>query len=187
MKKNIFIPILVIISFIVNSQNAYITNSNDNTVSVINVATNTVTATIAVGAQPQGVSVSPDGNKVYVANYGSNTVSVINTATNTVTATITVGSQPYAFGNFISIYPSHLGIAPQSMLSAISVYPNPATDNLQIQTALPIKEIEITDIAGRLLYTTTAKTINCSSFASGVYFIKATTSEGAVVKKFIKE
>lgn len=71
--------------------------------------------------------------------------------------------------------------------TAISILPNPVTDNLQIQTDVPIKEIEITDITGRLLYTTTAKTINCSSFASGVYFIKATTSEGAVVKKFIKE
>ena len=92
MKKNIFIPILVIISFSVNAQTAYITNSDDNTVSVINVATNTVTATITVGTDPYGVSVSPDGSKVYVANYSSNTVSVINTATNTVSATITVGS-----------------------------------------------------------------------------------------------
>jgi hypothetical protein len=70
----------------------------------------------------------------------------------------------------------------------ITVYPNPVTDNLQIQTDVPIKEIEITDITGRLLYTTTAtKTINCSSFAKGVYFIKATTEKGIVVKKFVKE
>ncbi len=164
----------------------YVANMDAGTVSVINTATNTVTATIPVGTDPYGISVSPDGSKVYVANDGDNTVSVINTATNTVSATITVGNDPVAFGNFISIYITS-GIAPQSMVSAISVYPNPATDNLQIQTALPIKEIEITDITGRLLYTTTAKTINCSSFASGVYFIKATTSEGAVVKKFIKE
>ena len=39
-----------------------------NTVSVINTATNTVSATITVGADPIGVSVSPDGSKVYVAN-----------------------------------------------------------------------------------------------------------------------
>ena len=73
------------------------------------------------------------------------------------------------------------------VVANVEVYPNPVTDNLQIQTTLQIKEIEITDITGRLLYTTTAKTINCSSFAKGVYFIKVTTSEGAVVKKFIKE
>ena len=40
----------------------------DNTVSVINTATNTVSATITVGTDPYGVSVSPDGSKVYVAN-----------------------------------------------------------------------------------------------------------------------
>ena len=39
-----------------------------NTVSVINTATNTVSATITVGIYPLGVSVSPDGSKVYVAN-----------------------------------------------------------------------------------------------------------------------
>ena len=41
---------------------------NDNTVSVINTATNTVSATITVGNNPDGVSVSPDGSKVYVTN-----------------------------------------------------------------------------------------------------------------------
>jgi YVTN family beta-propeller protein len=36
----------------------------DNTVSVIAAATNTVTATIPVGAAPAGVAVSPDGSTV---------------------------------------------------------------------------------------------------------------------------
>ncbi len=55
--------------------------------SVIDTATNTVTATIPVGPEPYGVAVTPDGSKVYVANF-SNSVSVIATATNTVTDTI---------------------------------------------------------------------------------------------------
>jgi YVTN family beta-propeller protein len=78
------------------AQNAYITdaNPNSNSVSVIDAATNTVTATIAVGSSPIGVAVSPAGNKVYVANGGSNTMSVIAAATNKVTATIPVGSAP---------------------------------------------------------------------------------------------
>ena len=84
MKKIITLVMLAIIGLSVNAQTAYITNSGDSTVSVINVATNTVTATITVGTYPDGVSVSPDGSKVYVANDGDNTVSVINTATNTV-------------------------------------------------------------------------------------------------------
>ncbi len=74
---------------------AYVSNQGNNTVSVINTATSTVTATVNVGNTPSGVCISPDGKKVYVSNGGSNTVSVINTATNTVTSTIAVGTSPY--------------------------------------------------------------------------------------------
>ncbi len=73
---------------------AYITNSGDNTVSVIDTATNTVTATVTGLNNSYGVAVAPDGTKVYVTNFDSNTVSVIDAATNTVTATVPVGNQP---------------------------------------------------------------------------------------------
>src|SRR5215470_12939312 len=51
-----------------HAQNAYITNQRSNTVSVIDTATDTVSATIPVGLIPFGVAVSPDGSKVYVTN-----------------------------------------------------------------------------------------------------------------------
>ena len=62
--------------------------------SVIDGATNTVTATVTVGADPDGVAVDGTTDTIYVTNYGSGTVSVIDGATNTVTATVTVGSRP---------------------------------------------------------------------------------------------
>jgi len=64
------------------------------TVSVIDTATNAITATVSVGHLPLGVAVSPDGTKVYVANFGSANISVIDTETNTVTASVNVGSMP---------------------------------------------------------------------------------------------
>ncbi len=73
---------------------AYITNDNSDNVSVIDTASNTVTATVGVGDGPFGVAVTPDGTRVYVANYGGGTVSVIRTSDNTVTATVGVGSGP---------------------------------------------------------------------------------------------
>jgi YVTN family beta-propeller protein len=78
----------------VHALNAPITNSGDNTVSVIDTTTNTVIATVPVGRDPRGVAVTPDGTKVYVTNFDDNTVSVIGTVTNTVFATIPVGEQP---------------------------------------------------------------------------------------------
>ncbi len=84
---------------------AYITNQQDNTVSVIDTATNTVTATVNVRNQAYGVAVTPDGTEVYVANDKENTVSVIDTDTNTVTATVSVGNLPKAFGQFIGSIP----------------------------------------------------------------------------------
>ncbi len=74
---------------------AYITNSGDTTVSVIDTATNKVTATVNVGSNPYGVAVNPKGTKVYVASDVNDAVSVIDTATNKVTATVPVGSDPW--------------------------------------------------------------------------------------------
>jgi len=78
------------------AQNAYITNASslNTSVSVIDTATNTVTATIPVGGGPFGVAVTPDGSKAYVTNLESATATVIAAATNTVVATIPVGNSP---------------------------------------------------------------------------------------------
>jgi YVTN family beta-propeller protein len=73
---------------------AYVANAGDNTVSVIDTATNMVVATIPVGGGPAGVAVVPDGKHVYVTNGSSNTVSVVDTATNMVVATIPLGGGP---------------------------------------------------------------------------------------------
>jgi YVTN family beta-propeller protein len=70
---------------------AYIPNAGDRTVSVIDTATNTVTATLSLGLGPVGVAVSPEGTRVYVSLLVG-FVSVIDTTTNTVVATVPVGS-----------------------------------------------------------------------------------------------
>ncbi|MGC2110911.1 MAG: hypothetical protein WA655_15425 [Candidatus Korobacteraceae bacterium] len=72
----------------------YVANSGDNTVTVIDGATN-ITATVFAGDFPQAVAVNPVTNKIYVANYGSNNVTVIDGSTNS-TAPVGVGSGPVA-------------------------------------------------------------------------------------------
>jgi len=115
---------------------AYITNLNDNTVSVIDTASNTVTATVQVGKFPNGVAVTPDGAHVYVANVLDGTVSVIDTATNTVTATVTVGMVPWGVAatpdgahvyvaNFSSNTVSVIATASNSVTATVTVGLNP--------------------------------------------------------------
>ncbi len=81
---------------------AYITNVDSNTVSVIDTATNAVTATVPVGASPAGVAVHPAGTRVYVTNFESSTVSVIDTGTNTVLTTVPVGVYPFG----VAVHPA---------------------------------------------------------------------------------
>ena len=81
------------------AQTAYVPNSDETTVSVIDTVTNTVTAKIGVGYYPTAAAVTPDGSKVYVANTDQgntqpSTVSVIDTATNALAATIPVDGAP---------------------------------------------------------------------------------------------
>jgi YVTN family beta-propeller protein len=173
-------------------------------VSVIDSSTNTVTATIAVGTYPMGISVSPDGSKIYVADVRSNEVSVINTATNTVEDTIKVGGYPEAFGNFISSHICTVGITSQSMLSAISVYPNPATDNITIESPQKSR-IEILNIQGQTIMQRQiqpaslasrlrgqqggqGKTdIDISTLAKGVYILRLCSNDKIAVTRIVKE
>jgi YVTN family beta-propeller protein len=53
-----------------------------------------ITATIPVGANPDAVAVSPDGQHLYVANAASDAVAVINTATKHVTTSVSVAGGP---------------------------------------------------------------------------------------------
>jgi len=75
---------------------AYVANAGDNTVSVLDTTTGTVTSTVPVGGGPQSPAASPDGTRVYVPDIASNRVSVIDTGSDTVTATVPVGTSPTA-------------------------------------------------------------------------------------------
>ena len=76
------------------SHTAYVTDIDDDALSVIDEATKSVTTTIIVGAGPLTVAADPTAHLVYVTNGGNGTVSVISETTGTVTALIAVGHGP---------------------------------------------------------------------------------------------
>jgi len=61
----------------------------------IDVASNTVVATIEVGKRPWNMAITPDGAKLYVANGRSGSVSVIDTASFKKLSDIDVGELPW--------------------------------------------------------------------------------------------
>lgn len=78
-----------------DAQNAFVTNTSDNTVSILDVPSGTVIGAVPVGSEPQGVAVAPNGTTAYVASlFGG--LSVINAAQfpQAVTATLATGTFP---------------------------------------------------------------------------------------------
>jgi len=108
--------------------------------------------------------------------------------------TITFGSTTLTYAGsgdiFLAKLSSNTGINELSNSLNILVFPNPASDNLTIET-LQKSEIEISNIQRQLiktLATNAGKTnIDVSAFPSGMYFLEVKTGKGIEVRKFIKE
>lgn len=71
----------------------------------------------------------------------------------------------------------------------ISVYPNPANDELHIMmpTTTQLEKIEIYNTLGQLLATHQTTYFRIDNLSSGIHVMKITTSEGAIHKNFIKK
>lgn len=118
------------------STKVYVPGGASSLVSVINIATNTITATVTVGSSPNTVATAPNGLKTYVTNEISGSVSVIDTSNNTVIGTITVGTLPLGIAitpdgstafvcNFTSNNVSKIDLSTNSVVATIPVGTHP--------------------------------------------------------------
>ncbi|MDG4880808.1 cytochrome D1 domain-containing protein [Mesorhizobium sp. WSM4884] len=81
-----------------DGRRAFVTDSEHNIVSVIDLENGAVIATVPTGDYPHGLRMSPDGKFIYVANVKSGTVSVIDAAELEEVARIKVGRAPVQVG-----------------------------------------------------------------------------------------
>ena len=122
-----------------NGTSAYVPNQGDDSVSVIDTATNTVTTTITVGDGPLWVAISPDGATAYVTHPGGlpddpsgHTVSVIDTATNTVTTTVPVGDHPIAVAVSADGTRAYVSLMGEDTVSVIDTASNTVVDSITV-------------------------------------------------------
>ncbi|MDR0833877.1 MAG: C10 family peptidase [Candidatus Symbiothrix sp.] len=69
----------------------------------------------------------------------------------------------------------------------ISIYPNPAKDEIFIQSETPIEKVEILDLSGHPMISTNSTILNVSPLPQGVYFVRIVIDGQSVTKKVIKE
>ena len=90
---------------------------------------------------------------------------------------------------------NYTGIKTLTANSCISIYPNPATSTLNIEsTTNPIQSITIYDATGRVVGVQNLepnplnlKVIDVSKLPSGIYIVKLGTNVGSYTAKFVKE
>ncbi len=72
-------------------------------------------------------------------------------------------------------------------VGSVVVYPNPASDVLNIQSELQIATIQIVDLSGVVVANSTENAISVAHLASGMYVINVTTDSGVATKTFVKK
>lgn len=83
-----------------------------------------------------------------------------------------------------------LSIVDNEFSTAISVYPNPVknTLNISLNTATELQKVEVYNMLGKKVLSTTTTHLNTSSLSSGLYLLKITSTSNKVgVKKFVKK
>ncbi|MGC8928374.1 MAG: beta-propeller fold lactonase family protein [Myxococcota bacterium] len=76
----------------------YVSNWGDNTVSVVDIESESVIANIKVGKNPEGLVLSSDGRLLYVANSDTDDISVIDVEKNVVIDTIKLNNDGIPYG-----------------------------------------------------------------------------------------
>ena len=70
----------------------------------------------------------------------------------------------------------------------VAVYPNPANNILNVEVATDLKSIEIYNIQGQKVLSSTQKQLNITDLQAGIYMIKIEDTENAIAtKKFVKQ
>jgi hypothetical protein len=88
------------------------------------------------------------------------------------------------------VYIRFTGVDDVPAANVISLYPNPAQNDITIQLpdGIELIQIRLQDVQGRMLMTyADTKKLNISSLPAGLYLLQVETDKGRFVRRFVKE
>ena len=71
----------------------------------------------------------------------------------------------------------------ENIVDNLTVYPNPANEYIHVETNCELQRIDVYDVTGKLMISSTKTEINVSDLESGIYFVNILTDKGCVTKK----
>lgn len=87
----------------------------------------------------------------------------------------------------VQLFKGLVGIDEVETENHLSIFPNPASDQIQIHSGEVIHQLSMTNLLGQEVYAKTLHqtdfTLDVSSIEAGIYFVKASTTKGVSVKK----
>lgn len=83
---------------------------------------------------------------------------------------------------------AHVGIEDRSadLSEAVALYPNPVTDLLTVR-AEGLQKVELMEMSGRRILSTTQPTIDMRALPAGAYFVRIVTGNNTVVRRIVKQ
>lgn len=76
-------------------------------------------------------------------------------------------------------------VAMQSV--SLQLYPNPATDRLMLSADMPVQRVQVFDMTGRMVMSSTGTELDVSALPAGLYMLRAMGEAGVGSKKFVKK
>jgi|WetSurMetagenome_2_1015567.scaffolds.fasta_scaffold00037_7 hypothetical protein len=104
----------------------------------------------------------------------------------------TVTAQDGTTQTYTATVSTPTGIEKVALSDQIKIYPVPARSVINIKGAANLKSVEILDVTGKVLRTVTTTTselisIPVSELKGGTYMLRFNTSEGVIVKRFVRQ
>lgn len=93
----------------------------------------------------------------------------------------------------ISYLDQGMSLSPLHQKHGMKVYPNPASTNLIYETEIEISELKVTDVLGRTLLVQLPEVgsqrgqLNISKLPTGTYLLVASSAQGPIIQRFVKQ